>query len=270
MSTVAFNRNGSGEPMLLIHGIGHQRSAWGRVEELLARHYDVIAVDLPGFGESPLPISPHSCTVASYGDQLLELLEFLGLETPHVVGNSLGGLIALDLATRGKVASATALSPAGFINRLELLWVGANLLGIKAASHTPYRVVKTFADRVPLRRISMRSLYLHPELLTAEQALADTLNLRNSKAFWPVFVRGGATQAFAGEPTVPTTIAWGDRDRLLLPREAWRARRQLPDVRHVWLRGCGHVPMLDEPELVADVVRETAAEAHARDTNLAV
>lgn len=263
MSTVAHTRTGSGEPMLLVHGVGHQRSAWGRVADRLAEKYDVIAVDLPGFGASPKPAKPHTYSIASYGDQLIELTRELGIDRPHVVGNSLGGLIALDLAARDRVATATALSPAGFMSVPELAWVAANLLGIKLASHSPYPVIKAFADKVPLRKISMASLYVHPERLSAEQALDDTLNLRHSKGFWPVFFRG-VNMPFTGTPAVPTTIGWGEKDRLLLPREGRRARAQLPQVHHEWLPGCGHVPMLDDPEHVVAIVEATVQRANGR------
>lgn len=262
MSTIAYTRKGSGEPMLLIHGIGHQRTAWGQVVDLLAERYDVVAVDLPGFGNSPRPAKPARYSMVSYGEQILDLLRELGMTRPHVAGNSLGGLIALELAARGEVRSVTAFSPAGFYTKPELAWIGSNLLGIKFASHAPYKVVKLFADKVPLRKISMKCLYQHPEWLSAEQALDDTLNLRQSKGFWPCFV-GGILHNYRGVPVVPTTIAWGDHDKLLLPRQGERAKERLPHVSHIPLPDCGHVPMLDNPRLVVEVIEQTVARADA-------
>jgi pimeloyl-ACP methyl ester carboxylesterase len=58
--------------------------------------------------------------------------------------------------------------------------------------------------------------------------------------------------------TTPATVAWGDKDKLLLPRQAERARRALPQARHVWLPGCGHVPMVDDPEVTARAILTTA------------
>ena len=262
MSAISYSRQGSGEPVLLLHGIGHQRTAWGRVFDLLARDHDVIAVDLPGFGASPRPARPASHSMISYGDQLIAFCRGLGVERPHVVGNSLGGLIGLEMGANGSVRSVTALSPAGFYSKPELAWIGSNLLGIKAASHAPDKVVKLFADKVALRRLSLRSLYEHPERVPADLALSDTLNLRNSRGFWPCFA-GGILHDYHRIPIVPTTIAWGDRDRLLLPHQAQRAKDRMPEAQHVPLPGCGHVPMLDDPELVVRVVEQTIARAHA-------
>ena len=64
----------------------------------------------------------------------------------------------------------------------------------------------------------------------------------------------GRTYTCAAVPVVPTTIAWGTRDRVLPPAQAARARRRLPDATHVALRGCGHLPMLDDPRLVTRVI----------------
>jgi pimeloyl-ACP methyl ester carboxylesterase len=62
---------------------------------------------------------------------------------------------------------------------------------------------------------------------------------------------------FAGAPTVPVTVAWGTHDRILRPSQAERARELLPQARHVPLPGCGHVPMSDDPDLVASLILQT-------------
>ena len=94
---LAYTRKGSGEPLVLIHGIGHRRQAWNPVLDVLAQQYDVIAVDLAGFGESdPYPAGTaysmeNACAILSQN-----FAEW-GISRPHVVGNSLGGAIALEL-----------------------------------------------------------------------------------------------------------------------------------------------------------------------------
>ncbi|NHN57159.1 alpha/beta hydrolase [Calidifontibacter sp. DB0510] len=263
MSTISYSRKGSGQPVVLIHGIGHRRQAWQRVPDMLAQRYDVIAIDLPGFGESPMPQKPANTSVRSYVEQVEDFIRSLDLPTrPHVVGNSLGGMIALELATRDQVASAVALSPAGFWNALELWGVtGPNLIALKASTYAPGPVLKLFADKPALRKLSMRSLYVHPEWLSPEDALGDTLNLRNSKGFWPTFFRAIPLQ-YNATPKVPTAIGWGEKDRLLLPRQARRAQERLgAPVPVRMLPGCGHVPMLDDPQAVVDLVEETIARA---------
>ncbi|MFC7762239.1 alpha/beta fold hydrolase [Catellatospora bangladeshensis] len=108
---VAYERRGSGEPLLLIHGIGHHWRAWEPVLDRLAEAHDVIAIDLPGFGRSPVPDGGMPGDMAASVAQLAQWLAAQGLHRPHVAGNSLGGAIALELAAAGHVASATAISP---------------------------------------------------------------------------------------------------------------------------------------------------------------
>lgn len=261
-STIAYERlDGSGEPVVLIHGIGHRRQAWGEVPALLnSLGHDVVLVDLPGHGESPAAQRPDSYAIGSIAEQLERLFGQLGLERPHVVGNSLGGLFALELGRRGVVTSVTALAPAGFYPPWHLINVGANLLFMKAGSYLPEALHRTLTDHAWFRKIAFRALYTHPEKVTSDAAVGDTLNLRRAKGFWPFFVRG-ITSRFTDDVAVPTTIAWGDTDRLLLPSEAATARARLPRATHVTLPDSGHCPQIDHPELVADVVVATIARA---------
>ena len=259
-SRIEYTRHeGSGEPVVLIHGIGHRREAWGEVPLLLnARGHDVYVIDLPGFGSSPTPVRPDGYSMRSHAEQFERLFRELGIGRPHVVGNSLGGAMVLEMAARGIVASATALSPAGFFPPHHLPNVAANLLFMKVGSHLPEELHRRLNTHVWFRRLAFRSLYTHPEKVGVEDAVGDTLNLRRSKGFWPHFFRATFLK-FTGRVQVPTTIAWGDTDRLLLPSEARIARTRLPEATHVSLPDSGHCPQIDHPELVADVVTGTIA-----------
>ena len=113
MTRLAFTRRGAGAPLILLHGLGSSRQAWDPVIPALAQGFDVVAVDLPGFGESRTlspQLEPQPSALAAAVDGLLV---DLGIEAPHIVGNSLGGWVALELAHRRRVASLTLLSPAG-------------------------------------------------------------------------------------------------------------------------------------------------------------
>src|SRR2546423_1572190 len=113
-------RAGRGDPLVLIHGIGLYWGVWEPVLPQLAAGHDVIALDLPGFGGSdPLP-EAQAPTVEALADAVAAFLAGLGIERPHVAGNSLGGGIALELARTGRARSVTALSPVGFYNDREL------------------------------------------------------------------------------------------------------------------------------------------------------
>lgn len=262
MSTISYSRTGAGRPVVLIHGIGHRRTAWFDVYDRLAEQFDVIAIDLPGFGQSPPPAAPNSYAMLSWAEQLEDLFDDLGLDQPHVVGNSLGGLLALTLAARGSIASAVALSPAGFAGRGGSLVAGAVLVVMKAVVRSPRPVLRFVANRERLRRVAFASLYVHPERLSPEIAYGDSLNLRESPGFWPCF-RKAIRVNYRARPQVPVTVGWGDKDRLLLPSQAQVARRRLPDAVHRPLPNCGHVPMLDDPAAVVDLVTATVARADA-------
>ncbi|MGC9668798.1 alpha/beta fold hydrolase [Planosporangium sp. 12N6] len=257
---LVYERRGAGEPLVLLHGIGHHWRAWEPVLDRLATVHDVIAVDLPGFGRSPLPPGqlPQGMPVLVAG--IAAFFDRLGLGRPHVAGNSLGGAIALELAAAGQAASATALSPAGFCTSGQLRWAVNVLRFHRAAAYLPEPVIRRVLAVEALRAVSFGMLMARPRRITAEAALADSLALRNARAFETV-ARNGLRYAFQGAPTVPVTIAWGTRDRILPYRQAALARRLLPDARHVDLTGCGHVPMHDDPDRVVSVILATTGAA---------
>lgn len=100
--------------MVLLHGIGHHRQAWDPVLRILASERDVIAVGLPGFGDSPSLPAGLSYGVRTVVPVLASFFDALGLVRPHVAGNSLGGLLALELGREKSVRSVYTFSPAGF------------------------------------------------------------------------------------------------------------------------------------------------------------
>ncbi|QFQ29133.2 alpha/beta fold hydrolase [Janibacter melonis] len=262
MATIEHTRlRGDGEPVVLVHGIGHRREAWGRLPALLhAAGHDVVVVDLPGFGRSGPPSAPDGWSMTSTAEQVERLAAELGLERPHVVGNSLGGLVALELAGRGSVRTAVALAPAGFASRRHLAVAASTLLALKAGSYLPQRVHRAVHRSPRLHAIAFWPLYTRPELVDPETSLGDTLALRTGRGFWP-HLFGSRRHRVPRELAVPTTIAWGERDRLLLPAQAQTARERLPHAEHVLLPGCGHCPQVDDPDAVLAVATSTFARA---------
>lgn len=263
-STLSHVRLGTpgGVPVLLVHGIGHRGEAWGQVPRLLAdRGRDVVVVDLPGHGRSPGPRRPDGYSMRSSVEQLERLCRDLGIVRPHVVGNSLGGLMALHMASRGVAASAVAISPAGFYPPHHLLVVGTELLVIKAGARLPQAAYRRLVGSPRLRRLMLGVLYQHPEVLTVDDCVGDALSLRRSRGFWHYFVRA-TFHRFTRQPKVPTTIAWGDHDRMLLPVQAETARRRFRDnplVSVVPLADAGHCGQVDQPDEVVDIIERTIA-----------
>ena len=113
MPPLSATRSGTGAPLVLLHGLGSSRQAWDPVRPALAARFDVIAVDLPGFGDSAPLYGQAGVPPAALADSVARLLDELGVSAPHLAGNSLGGWVALELAARRPVASVTLLSPAG-------------------------------------------------------------------------------------------------------------------------------------------------------------
>ncbi|WP_328832856.1 alpha/beta fold hydrolase [Streptomyces sp. NBC_00252] len=253
--TVSYARVGRGEPLLLLHGIGHHRQAWDPVVDILATERDVIAVDLPGFGASPaLPegLSYDLPTTAAVFGAFCEALE---LDRPHVAGNSLGGLMALELAREKLVRSVTALSPAGFWSQAERRYAFGVLLTMRQiARRMPLPLVEKLARTAAGRTALTSTIYARPGRRSPEAVVAETLALVNAPGFDDT-LRAGTSVRFTDDlPGIPVTVAWGTQDRLLLRRQGVRAKRLMPRSRLVRLPGCGHCPMNDDPALVARVI----------------
>ncbi|MET8829366.1 alpha/beta fold hydrolase [Streptomyces sp. NPDC004610] len=254
-ATVSYARVGTGEPLLLLHGIGHHRQAWDPVVDILATERDVVAVDLPGFGASPaLPAGlPHdlSTTRAVLG----ALCAALELERPHAAGNSLGGLLALELGREKLVRSVTALSPAGFWTTAERRYAFTVLRTMRhTARRMPVPLVERMARTAAGRTALTSTIYAHPARRPPRAVIAETLALAGATAFTET-LRAGTGVRFTDEVAgIPVTVAWGSRDLLLPRRQGVRAKRIIPHARLIRLPGCGHVPMHDDPALVARVI----------------
>jgi len=263
LSTLAYDRKGAGEPVVLIHGIGHRRQAWDPVFDRLAERYDVIRLDLAGFGESPRYPDGAPYTMDNACADLTANFAEWGVERPHVVGNSLGGAIALELAVRGLVSSATVLSPAGFFGRVARLWPMVMLSLLRLVGMLPDRVLLAVSRSRVGRYLGGFLLYTNPHRTTAESTYGDALAMKRATAFFPTIRAGLSYELDATGLDVSTTVAWGTHDRILNYRQATAARRRLPTAHHVPLPDCGHVPMLDDPSLIIDVIEQTVARARA-------
>ncbi|WP_320775354.1 alpha/beta fold hydrolase [Streptomyces sp. CRN 30] len=263
--TASYARVGSGAPLLLLHGIGHHRQAWDPVVRILAAERDVIAVDLPGFGASPaLPAGlPHDLPTTT--SVLAAFCAALGLDRPHVAGNSLGGLLALELGREDRVRSVTALSPAGFWTEAERRYAFGVLTGMRATARLlPLPLVERLSRSAAGRTALTSSIYARPARRTPEAVVAETLALARAEGFGETLRAGREVRFTDDVDGVPVTIAWGSRDRLLVPRQGVRAKAVIPGARLVRLPGCGHVPMNDDPALVARVLLDGSRDQPAR------
>lgn len=254
---LAYTRSGRGEPLVLIHGIGHRRGAWDAEIALLAKKFDVIAVDLPGFGDSP-PLAG-LVTAGALAESVRDQFPIWGIERPHVAGNSLGGLLALELAAAGQARSATAFSPAGFSGRIDRFQAWLMLQTARAISRgIPRPLHHLLAGPKVTRRLQLKTMYAHGDRLKRKAAATDSITFGRSpgfKATLPVVTR----YRFTDQVGVPVTIAWGAKDRVYRHALSRTAAKRLPDALHVTLADVGHVPMGDVPEQVADIIVATAS-----------
>ena len=251
---VAYQRHGAGAPLVLLHGIGHHRQAWDPVVGALAERHEVIALDLPGFGESPAQPASLPYSLENAVAVLAATFSALGIERPHVAGNSLGGLLALSLGRAGKARSVTALSPAGFWNEAERIYAFTVLGAMRrGAQSLPPGTVERLARSVAGRAALTGSIYARPGRRDPAAVVAETRAMRESTGFEAALAAGRGRTLFTGglDERIPVTIGWGTRDRVLLRRQGERAKRMIPHARLVRLPGCGHVPMSDDPRLVA-------------------
>lgn len=259
------HRAGAGAPLVLLHGVGHHWQGWLPVLPHLEPHFEVFACDSPGFGASPPLPAGQPATIPAYASAFQAWLEQEGIERPHVAGNSMGGAIAIELARRGVVRSATALSPAGFWSAAERRYCQLSLGAVARIPRPARGPVRAAVGTSLGRRLLMAQLVARPAQLEAGQA-RDSLD-----ALWAAPAMHAALDGFtqyrcaalpAGGP--PVRVVWGARDRLLLTRpQAARARRLLPHAVHTQI-DAGHVPYSDAPVAVASEIRAAAAAAVAR------
>lgn len=247
-----FQRSGSGEPLVLLHGIGSELCVWEPVLERLSAERDVIAVDLPGFGHSePLPheIAP---TPAALAQAVTGLATRLGAGVVHVAGNSLGGWVALEMAKAGAARSVTCLSPAGLWDRpLTRATVPTRSPARRAArALRPLLPLLMLSGR--LRRLALMNFVAHPERVRPAAARRMVSSYGRATAYEATSLAMRSSRLAGAERIdVPVTMAWGERDRLVRP-----APLRAPLARSMVLADCGHVPMWDAPDLVADVLLE--------------
>ncbi|WP_024795973.1 alpha/beta fold hydrolase [Tomitella biformata] len=256
------NRRGpAGAPaIVLLHGIGSRWQVFEPILDRLAGAHDVVAVDLPGFGLSPAEPGL-DLTVDGYATRVAQLITELGLERPHVVGNSMGGGIALELGRRGVAGQVTAFSPVGFWTPLERRWAQGVITAMRAIS-TVARPLVDLASRTRVGRIALFSLFFgKPWLIEPEDALLAVDGLIRATAFpqaragFNAYDLRAAPRPADGLARIPVTIAWGSRDAILpARRQSAAARKLLPGARHVPLPGCGHLPFSDNPALCASTV----------------
>ncbi|MFI8368792.1 alpha/beta fold hydrolase [Streptomyces sp. NPDC085466] len=185
-----------------------------------------------------------------------EWLPGAGLSRLPVVGSSLGGAVALELARSGAVGSSVALSPIGLWTRPEAAYALGSLRVAHAMARACAERPHWIAGHLIGRTVAFWQLAARPRRIREAATTGALRNLARSPGFEPTrrAVRTYRLGAFTPEVPVPVTVGWGTRDLMTPPHQALRAARLLPGARHVSLKGCGHSPMSDDPEQVTQMV----------------
>jgi pimeloyl-ACP methyl ester carboxylesterase len=245
---IAYDRTGDGAPgpaLVLLHPLGADRRMWDSIVARLGDRRQVIALDLPGFGDSP-PLSDQAPTPRALASAVAAQLEAIGITRPHVVGNSLGGWVGLELGLSGVAERVTAIAPAG-------LWPEP-LVPKQGIAHRVGRallpLLGPFAATSVGRSVLLSGAVAHPRRVPAAQAT----HLVRAYALAPGFTAVNDAMRSSRFESLerircPVTLVWPDHDRLI-QRPVW-----VPDrVDNVVLRDSGHIPVWDAPDALVEIM----------------
>ncbi len=267
------DHGGTGEPIVLVHGLGGSHVNWDAVAPGLAQLGHVVAVDLPGFGTNEP--GEHGADVSTYAERLDVFVEQFFGEPATLIGNSMGGLVSVltAVAFPESVRRLVLISPALPPRALRFQWVTAQLL----IRTIPW--LGEFITRRAYERYSMEELTdLAYANLTADPSSVPEEMWHRSLALanwrkdqrWSIYAFSSASASMLRElaprryrrnleaVTAPTLLIHGDQDRVLHPAAAVWAAGVRPDWRFELMRGVGHLPMIERPvecvELIADLM----------------
>jgi len=239
---------GSGKPLLLIHGLGSSWRAWRPILDDLAAKRSVIAIDLPGHGATPA--EQDSGTFDGLVGSVERYLVANDLVGIYAVGSSMGARLVLELARRGKVGNVVALDPGGFWRGWErsffriTIGLSARLLRV-LRSRLPAMSRSAAARTALLAQLSAKPAALSPELVCTE--LTGITDTPTFDALVSDLANGPEQRGPAANPMRRIVIGWGKHDRLCLPRQASRAMTAFPSATLHWFEHSGHFPMWDMP-----------------------
>jgi 3-oxoadipate enol-lactonase len=245
---IAWEERGSGAPLLLIQGLGYARWSWEPVVPGLAERYRVLFFDNRGIGESDKPDGPYSARAMA--DDALQVLDEAGVEHAHVLGASLGGMIAQELATAAP-------------ERVDRLVLCCTTAGSADAVPMPAVTVKLFAEAaaldplVALRRFVENALGDAPDPALVEELFARRVASPPDPAGWQAQAAAGATfVGVDGEISAPTLVLHGTADNVIDPRNAALLADRIPAARVELLPGAGHLFFWEQPDTFVRIVKE--------------
>jgi pimeloyl-ACP methyl ester carboxylesterase len=256
------------EPLLLIHGFTDTAATWTPVIPLLEPHHELIVPTVLGHrGGAPVP-PDMGHPIGAMADDLERILDAAGHDKVHLVGNSMGGWLAFELACRGRGLDVVALSPAfGWEGEQAPAHTLRQFRMAHRASPMVRKMARKWAVRPKLRKLLLRDVVAHGDRIPPPTAYELFMGSTDCGIFHAIegMHEGGDFRTELQWPEdlgIPTRIAWGTRDRTIPFQtcSAWFKNR-FPDAEWVELPDCGHLPHHDDPELVARTILEVTARA---------
>lgn len=254
---------GQGEPLLLIHGMGACLEIWAWNMDALSAKHRVIALDLPGSGKSSRPVREDIFSLQYAGEFLRRFSEKLGISTLNVAGNSMGGVLALQLALmHPEIVRRLILVDSGGLGK-EVHWV-VRMVTMPfvnwTLAHPPDPLVRRTAQRMFLRHDSTTEELTRRVIEYCHVAGTGSKLVRMAKA--GINLKGQTTPYSAaelGKILAPTLVIWGQEDPVIPARHAERALQAIRDCRAVVVTRAGHGPQVDRPEVFNELILEFLA-----------
>jgi pimeloyl-ACP methyl ester carboxylesterase len=239
---------------VLLHGVGESAVGWRPVQETLSRHYDVIAMDFPGFGGSAklsAHVLPNSVALA---DAVEREMDRLGIDDFHVAGYSLGARVSLELATRGRIRSVVAIAPDGLGTPPERVYQAAALMAGRMMATLLAPVATLMTASGPGRSLFFAMERSRPWKLTQPDARQLLLNFADAPAYEEtVLASMFDIPAGLDRITCPVLIMQATADPLI-SMQSPRFLTFIPHAQFRWLYGLSHVPISDDPGLVSGLM----------------
>ncbi|MFP5372856.1 MAG: alpha/beta fold hydrolase [Actinomycetes bacterium] len=257
-------RSGSGEPLLLLHGWGSSRRDYTAVLAELTERFDVLNVELPGSGRSRhLDERP---TVAAITDAVERTLDAEDVGTVHVLGNSLGARVALELARRGRARSVVAIAPSGLNIVPERIGQGIGLALARVLGRMASPAFGPLSRSALGRTALLGPLKVRPWSTSPEEAIGAREGFADSRDYWRTLLWGLLLDVPRGMDRIecPVLLVQGVGD-VIASGQTLRYLPLVPRSRFRPLLAAGHVPQSDRPRTIVRLVEETARRAAETD-----
>ena len=256
MNPLNIKKYGDGKEILVaIHGLGSASSAWDLVRPELARNFQFITLDLPGHGDATM-MATEEMNPAALSKILVTELEKVGINNFHLIGNSLGGWIALELAAAfpDKVLSVTGVAPAGLWLKAKTHRNGELAISRYLAKMT-YRLATPISQVKSLRKLGFKLVSPQWEKFSPETCAKAAIAMGSASGYyklWDAFLGNRFDKKISSD--IPVTIIFGDTDNTLPAANSQEKSLAPAHCRWVVLPQSGHAPMWDQ---VDSVVAET-------------